>query len=88
MKLYYVTTNEAKFKSALAALKGSGIELIQEKMETPELQSLNGEEIVIASAKYAAEKKITKFVFDRGGNTYHGRVSAVAKGARKAGIYF
>lgn len=56
MKLYYVTTNEGKFKSALAALKGSGIELIQEKMEIPELQSLNGKEIAIASAKYAAEK--------------------------------
>ena len=37
-------------------------------------------------AKIAAEKKISAFVFDRGGNTYHGRVKAVAEGARKAGI--
>ncbi|MDP3725832.1 MAG: 50S ribosomal protein L18 [bacterium] len=39
-------------------------------------------------ATYAAEKKITAFVFDRGGNKYHGRVKAVAEGARKAGIQF
>ena len=37
-------------------------------------------------AKEALEKKISAFVFDRGGNTYHGRVKAVAEGARKAGI--
>ena len=39
-------------------------------------------------AKEALEKKISAFVFDRGGNTYHGRVKAVAEGARKAGIQF
>ena len=37
-------------------------------------------------ARIAAEKKIQAFVFDRGGNRYHGRVKAVAEGARKAGI--
>ena len=36
--------------------------------------------------KLAAEQKIKAFVFDRGGNKYHGRVKAVAEGARKAGI--
>ena len=37
-------------------------------------------------AKIAAEKNIKAFVFDRGGNRYHGRVKAVAEGARKVGI--
>jgi len=33
-------------------------------------------------------KKITTVVFDRNGYRYHGKVKAIAEGARKAGITF
>ena len=33
-------------------------------------------------------KKITAVVFDRNGYRYHGKVKAIAEGARKAGISF
>jgi large subunit ribosomal protein L18 len=39
-------------------------------------------------AEKAKEKKITKAVFDRGGYSYHGRVQAVAEGAREGGLAF
>lgn len=33
-------------------------------------------------------KKISKIVFDRNGNQYHGRVKAFAEGARESGLQF
>ncbi len=49
-----------------------------------ELAKAIGEEV----AKAALSKKITNVVFDRNGFIYHGRVQALAEGARSGGLNF
>jgi len=49
-----------------------------------ELATLVGKEV----AKVAASKGIKNVVFDRNGFIYHGRVQALADGAREAGLNF
>ena len=42
----------------------------------------------LALAEKAKARGITRIVFDRAGYAYHGRVKAVADGARKGGLEF
>lgn len=42
----------------------------------------------LALAEKAKEKGITDVVFDRSGYVYHGRVAALAEGAREGGLNF
>jgi|SRR5687767_3950903 large subunit ribosomal protein L18 len=42
----------------------------------------------LALAKVCQEKNITQVVFDRNGFLFHGRVKAVADGAREGGLKF
>ncbi len=45
-------------------------------------------QVGVLLGKTCIERGITKVVFDRAGYKYHGRVSAVATGAREAGLQF
>lgn len=55
-----------------------------EKMKKTQVASLLGEEL----AKKTRRKRISSVVFDRSGYKYHGRVKALAEGARKGGLKF
>jgi large subunit ribosomal protein L18 len=51
-------------------------------------KSGRAKEIGLLIAKKAAAKKVTSVVFDKGAYKYHGRVKAVAEGAREGGLKF
>lgn len=57
---------------------------LKEKAKKAELSKLTGKRI----AEIAKEKGITSVVFDRNGYLYHGRVKALAEGAREGGLQF
>ena len=75
---------------------GDGQTLAAASSRSPELRDeLSGLEKIAGAkkvgelaAKKCIEKKIDKVVFDRNGYIYHGRVQAVAEGAREAGLSF
>ncbi len=48
----------------------------------------NAKELGKTIAKLALDKKIKSIVFDRGKFAYHGKVKAIADGAREGGLQF
>lgn len=59
-------------------------DIVAQKGNKTEKSKLAGEAI----ARKASELGVKEVIFDRGGNLYHGRVKAVAEGAREGGLQF
>jgi large subunit ribosomal protein L18 len=57
---------------------------IDQKAKKADLSKLTGKRI----AEIAKEKGIKAVIFDRNGYLYHGRVKALAEGAREGGLEF
>ena len=57
-----------------------------EKKKTTRIEK--SKELGISIAKIALDKKIKEVVFDKGRFAYHGKVKAVAEGAREGGLQF
>ena len=68
----------------LAAASSKEADVVAQKVNKTEKSKLVG----AAIARKATELGISKVVFDRGGNLYHGRIKAVADGAREGGLIF
>jgi len=51
-------------------------------------KTAKAKELGLLIAKKAVAKKVNEVVFDRGSYRYHGRVKAVAEGAREGGLKF
>ena len=70
--------------TTLAAASSKQKDIVAQKVAKTEKSKMVG----AAIATKAKELGITTVVFDRGGYLYHGRVKAVAEGAREGGLQF
>ena len=70
--------------ATLAAASSRDKDIAAQKVPKTEKSKLVG----AAIARKAIELGLHDVVFDRGGNLYHGRVKAVADGAREGGLKF
>jgi large subunit ribosomal protein L18 len=68
----------------LAAASSIEKDIVAQKVNKVGKSKLVGESI----AKKALALGLSTCVFDRGGNLYHGRIKAVADGAREGGLQF
>jgi large subunit ribosomal protein L18 len=74
----------------------AGVTIASASTVDPEVRGLvkNGSNVDAAKVvgetvgRRAMEKGVAEVVFDRGGRLYHGRVQALADGARSAGLKF
>ncbi|QAA33593.1 non-canonical purine NTP pyrophosphatase [Clostridium manihotivorum] len=54
--LIYVTGNSVKFEVALNAFNNTGVNIIQMKLDTPEIQSKSVQEVAMYSARWASKQ--------------------------------
>jgi large subunit ribosomal protein L18 len=80
-------------KKQITVISASDIDIEKQKKEDAVKGELRGKclaayRVGLMIASKAREKKIESIVFDRGGYQYHGRVKALADGAREGGLKF
>lgn len=81
--IYVQLINDAD-GTTIAAASSREKDIVAQKVNKVEKSKLVG----AAVARKAGELGIKDVVFDRGGYIYHGRVKAVAEGAREGGLQF
>jgi len=80
----YVQLIDDNDGKTLASASSKDKDIAAQKATKVEKSKLVGQAI----ARKASELGLKDVVFDRGGNLYHGRVKAVADGAREGGLQF
>ncbi|RJQ53573.1 MAG: 50S ribosomal protein L18 [Actinobacteria bacterium] len=85
VEIYAQIVDDTSGKTLVSA---SSIDKEGRKRTSSGSNSEGAREIGKLVAERAKAAGIEKVVFDRGGNLYHGRVKALAEGAREAGLQF
>ena len=86
-----VCADTAVYAARSPAPQRAGVTLASASSMDKDFEGFGGnieaaKKVGMAIAKRAADKGITKAVYDRGGFVYHGRVKALAEGAREGGL--
>ena len=81
----YAQVIDDQHRRTLTAISDKALAVEGEKQADKKARA---KKVGAAIAKQCLEKGIDKVVFDRAGYKYHGRVSALADGAREAGLKF
>lgn len=85
-KIYAQLVDDNK-QSTLAAVSSLSSEL-KKSLKGKETKLEVGRLVGLLLAQQAAKQGIKRVVFDRGSYLYHGRVKALAQGAREGGLEF
>lgn len=80
----YVQLIDDDASKTLASASSRDKDIVAQKVAKVDKSKLVG----AAIARKATELGLSTVVFDRGGYLYHGRVKAVAEGAREGGLQF
>jgi len=89
-----VVTRSARHMFAQVIDDARGVTLASASTMEADLRSASGDKsekakkVGAALAERAKKAGVERVVFDRAGNKYHGRVAALAEGAREAGLDF
>ena len=86
----------AKHIYAQLVVDSTGSTILAASTLSPEIRAESGEldksdaakKVGLLIGKKALEKNIHRVVFDRNGFLYHGRIKALAEGARESGLEF
>ena len=89
-----VVTRSARHIFVQVVDDGEGRTLASASTMEADMRSADGDKTAVARmvgerlAQRAKDAGVETVVFDRGGNKYHGRIAAVADGARDGGLSF
>ncbi len=89
-----VVTRSARHITAQVVDDTAGHTLASASTLEADLRAADGDKSALARqvgalvAQRAQEKGVSTVVFDRGGSAYHGRIAALADGARENGLVF
>jgi large subunit ribosomal protein L18 len=93
-RLSVYRSNENMYAQVIDDTIGQTLVSCTTRQRHVKLQVLNGRTCKAAKilgkelAKRSLKKNITKVIFDRGPYLYHGRIKAIAEGAREGGLEF